>query len=204
MRAYAGTGPAANSAESSFTNKDQIVFTVEQYFLTMHMKIPDKYPQLQFPSLPTVNIGTKKRALLVPLELVDIVPGQTRTRSVTGNISAQIIKHAAVLPNERFQNISKNSSLLNAIEDDQDAEHFGLSQCASASARPLRVTATILPPPKLQYGNQIVEPQLKGAWNLANNVTFAHPAPIHSLNQSGPGWVIYVITKLEDIYLFSK
>jgi hypothetical protein len=160
--------------------------TVAQYFQMMTAKVPDRYQPLRYPFLPTVNVGTKKRAVLVPMELVDIIPGQTRTRSVTGDISAQIIKYAAMLPNDRFKNIGQKSSLFEALADDQDAEHFGLAQIATtpsgALRLPQRVTGTILPPPRLQYGNQVIEPQLKGTWNLANRTTFAHPAPLH-----GPG-----------------
>jgi hypothetical protein len=158
--------------------------TVAQYFQAMTFKVPERYQALQFPFLPTVNVGTKKRAVLVPMELVEIIPGQTRTRSVTGDISAQIIKYAAMLPNDRFKNIGEKSSLFEALADDQDAEHFGLAQIAKDSSgqltRPLRVTGTILPPPRLQYGNQVIEPQLKGAWNMQNRTTFAHPAPLHA------------------------
>jgi len=179
-------GPPANSMESAFTDERGNRITVAQYFHGMMAKSPDSYQALQFPFLPTVNVGSKQRAVLVPMELVDIVPGQTRTRSVTGDISAQIIKYAAMLPNDRFKNISQNSSLFSALADDQDAEHFGLAQIAAtvsgdgkSGPLPMRVTGTILPPPRLQYGNKPIEPQLKGAWNMGDRTTFAHPAPIH-------------------------
>ena len=179
-------GPPANSMESAFTDERGNRITVAQYFHGMMAKSPDSYQALQFPFLPTVNVGSKQRAVLVPMELVDIVPGQTRTRSVTGDISAQIIKYAAMLPNDRFKNISQNSSLFSALADDQDADHFGLAQIAAtvsgdgkSGPLPMRVTGTILPPPRLQYGNKPIEPQLKGAWNMGDRTTFAHPAPIH-------------------------
>jgi hypothetical protein len=34
---------------------------------------------------------------------------------------------------------------------------------------------TILPPAKLQYANMVVEPGLKGTWNLMQ-LQFSHPA----------------------------
>lgn len=170
--------------ESAFTDERGGKVTVAQYFQMMTSKVPERYQPLRLPFLPTVNVGTKKRAVLVPMELVEIVPGQTRTRSVTGDISAQIIKYAAMLPNDRFKNIGEKSSLFEALKDDQDAEHFGLAQIATTTRgdlkRPMRVTGTILPPPRLQYGNQVIEPQLKGAWNMQNRTTFAHPAPLHA------------------------
>jgi hypothetical protein len=183
-------GPPANSMESAFIDDRGNKITVAQYFHSMIAKSPDTYQSLQFPFLPTVNIGSNQRNVLLPMELVDIVPGQMRTRSVTGDISAQIIKFAAMLPNDRFKNISQNSSLFAALADDQDAKHFGLAQIAATVTTgggskagfgplPMRVTGTILPPPVLQYGNKTVEPMLKGAWNMADRTTFAHPAPLY-------------------------
>ena len=165
----------------------------------MHGKNGNTHPQLLYPFMPPVNVGNKKKMILVPMELIEIVPGQARTRSVTGDISAQIIKHAAMLPNDRFKNISETSSLFAAMRDDQDADRFGLGQMATAitnghghssngngngsngnecGPKPMRVLGTILPPPKLQYGNsRTVDPQLKGTWNMGQGMTFAHPAP---------------------------
>lgn len=170
--------------ESAFTDDKGHKITVAEYFHQMIAKSPDSYHALQFPFMPTVNVGSKNHQVLVPMELVDIIPGQTRTRSVTGDISAQIIKYAAMLPNDRFKNVSENSSLFSALADDQDAEHFGLAQIATTvtgkGPLPMRVTGTILPPPRLQYGNCIIDPQLKGTWNMSGSTTFAHPAPVHS------------------------
>jgi len=183
-------GPPANSMESAFTDERGNRTTVAQYFHGMVAKCPDAYQPLAFPFLPTVNVGSKQRSVLVPMELVDIVPGQTRTRSVTGDISAQIIKYAAMLPNDRFKNISQNSSLFEALADDQDAEHFGLAQIAAtmtggAGPQPMRVTGTILPPPILQYGNKTITPEFKGAWNMSDRTTFAFPAPVHASGSRG-------------------
>lgn len=151
--------------------------------------------ELRYPFLPCVDVGTKKRPVLIPMELVVIIAGQTRQRGITGDVSAMIIKHAAMLPNDRFQNISTKSTLFPALLADEDAQKFGLCTTTAMvsststtaitasgvprSPLPVRVLATILPPAKLQYGNRVIEPQLKGSWNLADRVTFAHPAPLN-------------------------
>lgn len=129
----------------------------------------------------------------MPVELILIPPGQTRQRDITGDISAQIIKYAAVKPNERFNNISKHSQLFAKILADEDTQRFGLTtltdteaansksaSVAAATLLPTRVLATILPAAKLQYGNTVIQPEHTGTWNLANRVSFAHPAPLSS------------------------
>ncbi len=56
---------------------------------------------LQYPHFPTVDVGSKKKSVLIPGELLLANEGQTRQRSMTGEISGEIIKHAAMLPNDR-------------------------------------------------------------------------------------------------------
>lgn len=72
--------------------------TVEQYFEYQTRNDPKhRYRVIQYPSLPTVNVSRiKRKPLYVPIELIEILPGQTRQRSITGDISAKIIKEAAV------------------------------------------------------------------------------------------------------------
>jgi hypothetical protein len=72
-------GPAADSKDSAF-DMDGTVLTVAKYFEIMR-KDPVKgknYPALKHPYLPTINVGTKSRPILVPAELIIIRPGQSR------------------------------------------------------------------------------------------------------------------------------
>jgi eukaryotic translation initiation factor 2C len=176
-----GFGAAANDANASFIPKEgDEPTTVAAYFQARYGI------HLQFPGACTANLGTSKRPMYVPMELLEIVPGQTRQRSITGDISTKIIQHAAMRPNDRYRALTQGSFLFRALEQDADAKHFGISNIAgenmgvgqhSASAEavaPIRVVGTILPPAKLQYANRVVEPQLKGAWNLAGGIKFAH------------------------------
>lgn len=166
-------GPPSNSPESGFEGMS----TVQQYFSEKSVSDPVKYKVLQYPTLPTVDVGSRTKPILIPLELCVIIPGQLRSKSITGEISAKIIEHAAMLPQDRYRNITTGSTFFDALAGDQDADHFGLN-CLTTASVPMRVLARVLPPPKLLYGrNRVIEPALKGTWNLAGNVTFAHPAP---------------------------
>lgn len=166
-------GPPSNSPESGFEGMS----TVQQYFSEKSVTDPVKYKVLQYPTLPTVDVGSRTKPILIPLELCVVIPGQLRSKSITGEISAKIIEHAAMLPQERYRNITTGSTFFDALASDQDAAHFGLN-CLTPASVPMRVLGRVLPPPKLMYGkNRVIEPALKGTWNLAGGVTFARPAP---------------------------
>lgn len=192
---FRNLGPAANAPDSAFSVGDEApTVTVAEYYNTRY------HLQLRYPTLPTVDVGTRQRPILIPMELLDIVPGQTRQRSITGDVSAQIIKQAAMRPNDRFRALTQGSFLFPALQADEDAQHFGLANLvgtgaaegssgsstgrassvghpAAADGLPMRVLGTVLPPAKLQYGEgRVVEPKLRGAWNLAGGYRFAQPA----------------------------
>lgn len=112
-----------------------------------------------------------------------IIPGQVHSKMM-GDIAANIIKIAAQRPNERFKHLAsfESDGLLNAIEKDDMTTSFGFA--SSISSKPMKVQGCILPPPKLQYGEgRIIEPQLKGTWNLAGNIKFAKAAPTLGLGR---------------------
>jgi len=187
-------GPAPRSASSGFTLDGRQV-TIEEYYEIKYRqdiasakgKLGTGYfatalgatgGKLLYPTLPTVNVGSVKKPAYIPAEFIIIPAGQTRTRGLSGDMSAKIIKQAAMLPNDRMKVISttQHKSLLEAMTDDPNAEAFGLGQ--NISHTPLAVRAQVLYPAKLCYGNkQIVEPKLAGTWNLAGSVKFSHPAP---------------------------
>lgn len=194
-------GPAANDPESGFSEGDEDEgnkITVADYFAKKAAEGNEKY-RLQYPYLPTVDCGSKKRPMLIPMELCHIPPGQTRNKGVTGEISSQIIKQAAMAPNERmsFVTDTKSQNLFGNMMNDKNAEAFGLG--SSISTSPMRLPgATILPPAKLQYGkNRIVEPQLSGTWNLAGGVQFAHKPPSYDNTNVYPYSLVFVYDRQE-------
>lgn len=133
--------------------------------------------KLRYPDFPTINTASKKRPVLTPIELVDVVPGQSKSNGLPSDVSANIIRHAAMSPMDRFRYLGPDSSregLLKQLKSDENVEAFGLNV---TSDLPMKVQGFILPPPKLQYKNRVIEPELKGSWNLAGGVAFVHPPP---------------------------
>ena len=79
-------------------------------------------------------------------------------------------------------------SLLGSIRNDDTANAFGIGM--SISGEPVAVSAQILYPVKLCYGeNRSIEPKLNGSWNLAGAVKVAYPPPLaapSSFSSAGP------------------
>ena len=188
-------GPPANSSESAF-DLDGKRINVADYFVKM-AKEKQEYTnalkggggRLKYPSLPTVNVGTKDKPVLVPAELVIIPSGQCMSNKMDPMMTAEIIKHAAVRPHERFNYITDNDgsgqSVVNILRNDPTAKAFGVDGIA---AMPMRCASSILPQAKLQYaGGKTIDPVLNGTWNLAGDVQFARapPAPYNGTYMYG-------------------
>ena len=72
-------GPPANSKESTF-DCDGVKMTVADYYTNM-MKTKSYFggsKSLKFPFLPTVNVGSNSKPVLIPAELIEIRSGQPR------------------------------------------------------------------------------------------------------------------------------
>ena len=78
-------------------------------------------------------------------------------------MTAKVVRHAAILPQERFQNLldgatssssasqgSQQQSVLTALRSDSEATCFGVTDF---EVSPMSVAARLLPPPRLQYRN---------------------------------------------------
>lgn len=154
-------GPASNSKDSEF-NHNGTKMTVEKYFQTVYK---DKLPggKLKYPDLPTINIGSASKPVLLPAEVIVIPEGQCRTGKITGDMTAQMIKYSAVRPNERMEFITDTSNIYQSISGDSNIADFGLS---NINKTPMAVAAKILPSVTLKYaGNKTVSPGLAGSWN---------------------------------------
>lgn len=166
-------GPPANHRDSSFDCKGEMV-TVAEYFAKMAAENSSyrefmRGSELQFPFLPTVNIGTRGHPVLMPMELVSVRDGQSFSRC-TGDMTAKVVRHAAILPQERFQNLLDNDkrsrdsqSALTALRGDSEAATFGVTDF---DFTPMSVSARLLPPPRLQYKDETQSPGLSGDWNI--------------------------------------
>eukprot|EP01031_Cornospumella_fuschlensis_P032141 gene32141-38878_t len=177
---FVAIGPPASSRESEFDFEDPgaaaegkggqggkaagpIRITVADYFKYMRNK-DGRYPALRYPNAWTINVGSQKRPILVPLELLVVPGGQARGGKVTPEMTAQIIRHAAVKPDERFSYITEGDNLLPLLLNDKTSAAFGM---AGMSLSPVQSAAYLLPPAKLLYGgNRTMEPGLAGQWSI--------------------------------------
>jgi eukaryotic translation initiation factor 2C len=205
-------GPPANSPDSAFDYTDETgntrKITVADYYELMaktklEYKNKLKNGKLAFPRLPTINVGNDKHPILVPAELIYVPGGQSKNGAATPEMVSQIIRYAAIRPDERMRTIidgeEGGTSVVNVLRQDPTAKKFGTSEIA---AEPMNVAAYLLPPPKLVYGgNAIVEPRLEGGWNIdrpQRKFVRLPPAPsdrgymygimIVSNNQPSPDW----------------
>lgn len=167
-------GPAANSNDSKFEHEGK-EYTVEQYF-TLKARTDPRYKKLQYPFLPTVNMGSKSKKELYPAELVKVPPGQVRNKMITDNpkLAAEVIKYAAVKPSERMSHIADSGkSVVKVMQSDPTAAAFGLN---TVSLAPQTVPARVLPQAKLQYGGgAVVDPHFAGTWNADSNKFLRSP-----------------------------
>lgn len=157
-------GPPANHRLSEFEFNGKMMDVGTYFEEVFGIKI-------RYPDLPTVNIGSKQRPLLIPAELVQVPGGQNRSSKVKGDMTAQMIRLAAAKPQDRVTfltdtGVLNNDSggIVNVLSNDVTSKAFGLD-----SVRPelLQVRARLLPQAKLVYGNgQIYDTKLSGSWNL--------------------------------------
>jgi eukaryotic translation initiation factor 2C len=174
-------GPPANHPDSAFTADDGSLVTVAKYFED-RARESDVYRnflesgKLKYPNLPTINVGSRKKQILIPVELAEVIPGQAKTQGLPGEIASTIIKQAAMVPADRFRHIdveSKRNGVLRELQNEENSVAFGFN---AIHPSPMKVQGFILPYPKLQYKGRVVEPELRGTWNLSGGIQFAYPA----------------------------
>lgn len=160
-------GPAANSEESRFEDPNGVRMTVAEYF-------QNKYgTPLKYPDLPTINVGSAKKPILFPPEVLMVPNGQCRAQRMTGDMTATMIRYAAVRPDERQRYITGTESIVHVVRSDPITAAFGVS---NISAAPMVVPATLLPPARIRYGGNVeIDPVLAGAWNINRNKFITAP-----------------------------
>jgi eukaryotic translation initiation factor 2C len=165
-------GPAADSSETAFeVEKERKTYTVAQYFEKMckdptNPKYRAALPKgkLEYPKLPLVNVGSTSKPVWIPAELCVIRVPQNRTNVVTPQMTSEIIKYAAMRPDERLRTLTEGTdSIVPVIASDPTNQAFGMS---TIDRTPMAVDAFLLPAAKLKYANGVVDPSLQGTWNI--------------------------------------
>ena len=105
--------------------------------------------------------------VLIPAEFVFVAAGQSRANAVTGELTASMIRHSAVRPDDRYRFITNEQPGLESpnhiLQGDPCANAFGFN---IADPLPMAISATLLPHAKIQYGGgKQVDPGLSGTWS---------------------------------------
>lgn len=95
---------------------------------------------------------------MIPVELC-VVPTHRRNSLLSPQMTASMIRVAAVKPDQRLRGAQEAHRIANFSSDDF-ARAYGLD----VEPKPVEVTGRILNTPKVQYGNNRVSQPSNGAW----------------------------------------
>ncbi|KAN0097521.1 Piwi domain containing protein [Tylopilus felleus] len=159
---------SAGASDLSFTMRDGTTMTVAQYFQRLLNR------PLRFPDNICVEVGS---GALLPLELCTVPPGQIMRKQVPPEKTKDVLEFATKKPQDRLQSIVNGLSVL-AYGQSEYVRQFGIT--VDEAAGPLNVSARVLTPPRLRYGQDSPQPTVtpaNGAWNMIDK-RFFRPATI--------------------------
>lgn len=131
------------------------------------------YKQLEFPGLPCVQVGSRKRPMYLPLEVVKISPNQRR-HHLDDHQVGRIKDVACTRPNVRFDNVDRMRKLA-SYESDEYLKEFGLS----VDDKVLQVPARTLNPPTLIFNHAQQTIPREGRWNMREKVYYQPGKILH-------------------------
>ncbi|THH15391.1 hypothetical protein EW146_g5073 [Bondarzewia mesenterica] len=99
---------------------------------------------LQFPDVLCAELSTKA---LVPLELLEVMPGQIIKKQIPSDKTAAVLDFSKKDPTERMRSIQEGLNVL-AYGQSEYMRTFGME----VSPEPLSIQARVLEPPLLKYG----------------------------------------------------
>jgi eukaryotic translation initiation factor 2C len=165
-----GIGPSADSSESVFEFEGKQCTVAQYYELKCKDRSDSRYRnalpkgKLVYPKLPLILVKHGSKVEQIPAELCVIHIPQNRTNVITPQMRSKTIKYAAMRPVERLSILTEGpDSIVAVIASDPTNQAFGM---ATIEPTPMPVDTYLLPPPKLQYANGIVDPSLRGTWNI--------------------------------------
>ncbi|CAH8441043.1 unnamed protein product [Schistosoma turkestanicum] len=134
--------------------------SVAAYFYEHH-QIKLKYPDLPcvkvmwiYCCIPQVDL---KREVYMPMELLNILPFQA-PNATKADVASEVIRCAAVRPQERFQELQNFSSSM--LKSHPLIKQFGLT----VQSRPIDVSARVIQPPSAAFGRSGVVSLKPGNW----------------------------------------
>lgn len=155
VRRYKVLGLSSTSADQTFfEDQDGKKASVAEYFAS-------KYEMtLKYPKLPCLAVGSSQRSIFLPMECCRIPAGQRYMRKLDGPQTSDMIKICNRRPQQRMENISRASGLID--QHAQYLDHFKINFGRDL----LQINGRVLPPPTIFYGQKMDAKPMGGAWNL--------------------------------------
>ncbi|KRZ94629.1 putative protein tag-76, partial [Trichinella sp. T8] len=132
-----------STAVSMKFKRDGNEVSVAEYF-------HDVYGPLKYPNLPLVQVGSKSKAIYVPVELCQVANCQRYNKKLKACQTTSIIRFAstdAPTRNLKCIDMVKKSN----FNSDPFLKSFGVQ----IKAEPMIVDGRVLPPPRLEYGKKM-------------------------------------------------
>ncbi|KAG6902071.1 hypothetical protein C0995_004769 [Termitomyces sp. Mi166 len=145
--------------------------TVAEYFRTQQNR------SLRFPANLCVEVGS---GALLPLELCHVPPGQIMKMQIPPEKTKDMVEFSSMKPQERFNSILNGLNTVLSYGQSEYVRDFGMS--VETASGPLSITARVLQPPNLKYGQGSKQPTIRprdGAWNMMDK-KFYKPADIRT------------------------
>ncbi|KAI1173532.1 ribonuclease H-like domain-containing protein [Nemania sp. FL0916] len=124
----------------------------------------NKYGRHVDTNCPVVNVGTKKKPIYMPADLVEIIDGQPLQRKTNPGETRDMILFACRSPFANATSVSEAGRKVLGLDGSQILHDFGIQVDKTL----LAVQGRELPPPTIQYSGQKLIPVKEGEWNMEN------------------------------------
>lgn len=172
--------------------------SVADHFLKTHSV------RLQYAKLPCVRTSPRGaiKNIDVPIEVLVVCAKQPRKKAMTPQQTSQMIRAAALKPDDRQKSAQKSIEKA-SYNSDATCKAFGLS----VQPQMVKIKARILDVPRLEYrGNKIMQPS-NGSWNIAKHklyfgVSLFHWIVVqtdHYMQKQGPMGVNALVQQMVDV-----
>lgn len=170
-----GEPPAQVSFENSEGNRTNVL----EYFKNVHNYTIEK------PHLPTILVEHAKtgKKEYYPMEVCEVLDNQRlATSALTGEITAAIIKMAAVPPSTLSVRINQGAKALNLNSQYMQEAKITVDQ------QSIELTVPVLPVPQMAYGQQVQRYDLET--NKFRSGRYTHAIPL------GSQWGLYAVCRM--------
>lgn len=151
---------SAPTNQLTFVGEDNIEKSVVKYFHERYKII------LRYASWPSLQCGSDKKPIYIPMEMCKIVEGQRYSKKLNEKQVTNLLREACKRPRERKDNIQWIADN-NTYNEEGLADEFGLSVNTQLTS----INARVLPPPVLKYHDsgrdRTIRPRV-GQWNMIN------------------------------------